>query len=138
MTTHKMIVAASVAVALVAGVWGMQRLNAQVPGFKRVELQRHDLDVPNREAVMARGEFNPGAAVPRHTHPGEEIIYILEGSLEYQIEGQPPKTFNAGDALTVPAGVIHAVRNVGSGNAAELARTSSRKGSRCSRWPSER
>ena len=37
-------------------------------------------------------------------HPGEDI-YVLEGSLEYQIDGQPPKTFNAGDALTVPAGV---------------------------------
>ena len=57
----------------------------------------------------------------KHTHPGEEIIYILEGSLEYQVDGQPTRTYNAGDALTVPAGVIHAVRNVGSGNAAELA-----------------
>jgi quercetin dioxygenase-like cupin family protein len=49
------------------------------------------------------------------------IVIKLEGSLEYQIEGQPPKTFNAGDALTVPAGAIHAVKNVGSGNAAERA-----------------
>ena len=57
----------------------------------------------------------------KHTHPGEEIIYILEGSLEHQVDGQPTRTYNAGDALTVPAGVIHAVRNVGSGNAAELA-----------------
>ena len=57
----------------------------------------------------------------KHTHPGEEIIYILEGSLEYEIEGQPPRTCNAGDALTVPAGAVHAVRNVGDGNAAELA-----------------
>ena len=57
----------------------------------------------------------------KHTHPGEEIIYILEGSLEYQVDGQPTRTYNAGDALTVPAEVIHAVRNVGSGNAAELA-----------------
>ena len=57
----------------------------------------------------------------KHTHPGEEIIYILEGSLEYEVDGQPTRTYNAGDALTVPAGVIHAVRNVGSGNAAELA-----------------
>ena len=57
----------------------------------------------------------------KHTHPGEEIIYILEGSLEYQVDGQPTRTYNARDALTVPAGIIHAVRNVGSGNAAELA-----------------
>jgi len=41
--------------------------------------------------------------------------------LEYQIEGQPPQTFGAGEALTVPAGVVHEARNVGSGNAAELA-----------------
>jgi quercetin dioxygenase-like cupin family protein len=49
----------------------------------------------------------------KHTHPGEEIIYILEGSLEYQVDGQPTRTYNAGDALTVPTGVIHAARNVG-------------------------
>jgi quercetin dioxygenase-like cupin family protein len=54
-------------------------------------------------------------------HPDEEIIYILEGSFEYQIEGQPPKTFNAGDALTVPTGAIHAVRNVGTGQRGGLA-----------------
>src|SRR5215467_9986553 len=68
-----------------------------------------------------REESTAGAGTVAHTHPGEEIIYILEGSLEYQIEGQPPKTFHAGEALTVPAGVVHAVRNVGSGSAAELA-----------------
>jgi len=56
----------------------------------------------------------------KHTHPGEEIIFILEGSLGYQIEGKPPKTFHAGDALAFPAGPVYAVRNVGRGNAAEL------------------
>ena len=57
----------------------------------------------------------------RHKHPGEEIIYVLEGSLEYQIEGKPPTTLSAGDVLLVPPETIHAVKNVGSGNAAELA-----------------
>ncbi len=57
----------------------------------------------------------------RHKHPGEEIIYVLEGSLEYQIDGMPAKTFNAGEALIVPAETVHAVRNVGEGNGAELA-----------------
>jgi quercetin dioxygenase-like cupin family protein len=92
----------------------------QAPGLWRTDLQQHDLSVPGRQVVQARVDIGPEAPPVRHTHPGEEIIYILEGSLEYQIEGQPPKTFNAGDALTVPAGAIHAVRNVGS-NAAELA-----------------
>jgi quercetin dioxygenase-like cupin family protein len=68
----------------------------------------------------SRVDTVPEASPVKHTHPGEEIIYVLEGSLEYQIEGQPPKTFSAGDALTVPAGLTRAVRNVGSGNAPEL------------------
>jgi mannose-6-phosphate isomerase-like protein (cupin superfamily) len=61
-------------------------------------------------------------------HPGEEIIYVLEGSLEYQVEGKPPTTLNAGEVFFVPAGTIHAVRNVGSGNAAELATYAVEKG----------
>jgi len=93
----------------------------QAPGLWRTDLQREDLSVPGREMVQSRVDIGPEAPLVRHTHPGEEIIYVLEGSLEYQLEGQPPKTYNAGEALTVPAGVVHAVRNAGSGNAAELA-----------------
>jgi quercetin dioxygenase-like cupin family protein len=93
----------------------------QAPGLWRTDLQQQDLSVPGREVVQSRVDIGPEAPLFKHTHPGEEIIYILEGSLEYQIEGQATKTFHAGDALTVPAGAIPAVRNVGSGNAAELA-----------------
>jgi quercetin dioxygenase-like cupin family protein len=93
----------------------------QAPGLWRTDLQHHDLSVPGREVVQQRVDIGPEAPLVRHTHPGEEIIYILEGSLEYQVEGQPTRTCNAGDALTVPAGAVHAVRNAGSGNAAELA-----------------
>jgi quercetin dioxygenase-like cupin family protein len=94
---------------------------AQQPDIKRTDLQQHDLSVPRREVVQARVDIGPTAPFVRHTHPGEEIIYVLEGSLEYQVEGQPPTTVKAGDVLFVPAGTIHAVKNVGSGNAAELA-----------------
>ena len=93
----------------------------QAPGLWRTDLQRQDLSVPGREMVQSRVDIGPEAPLVKHTHPGEEIIYVLEGALEYQLEGQPPKTYNAGEALTVPAGVVHAVRNAGSGNAAELA-----------------
>jgi len=93
----------------------------QVPGIKRTNLQRHDLSVPGREVVQLRVDIDPSAPLLKGTHPGEEIIYVLEGAVEYQIEDKPTKVYNAGEALTVPAGVIHAVRNVGSGNAAELA-----------------
>ena len=68
-----------------------------------------------------RVDFDPGAAFPRHTHPGEEIIYVLEGSLEYEIEGKPPVTLKAGDVLFIPAGTIHAAKNVGSVIGSELA-----------------
>jgi quercetin dioxygenase-like cupin family protein len=93
----------------------------QAPGLWRTDLQQHDLSVPGREVVQQRVDIGPEAPAVKHTHPGEEIIYILEGSLEYQVEGQPTRTCNAGDALTVPAGVVHAVRNVGTGTATELA-----------------
>src|SRR5215813_6342853 len=93
----------------------------QAPGLWRTDLQQHDLSVPGRQVVQQRVDIGPEAPSVRHTHPGEEIIYVLEGALEYQVEGQPARTCHAGDALTVPAGVVHAVRNVGSGNAAELA-----------------
>ena len=93
----------------------------QAPGLWRTDLQRQDLSVPGPEMVQSRVDIGPEAPLVKHTHRGEEIIYVLEGSLEYQIEGQPPKTCGAGEALTVPAGVVHAVRNAGTGNAAELA-----------------
>jgi quercetin dioxygenase-like cupin family protein len=91
------------------------------PGLWRTNLQHYDLSVPEREMIQVRVDIEPDSPPIRHFHPGEEIIYVLEGSLEYQIDGQPTKVYNAGQALTVPAGVIHAVRNIGSSNATELA-----------------
>ena len=90
-------------------------------GIKRTDLQRHDLGTTGREAIQVRVDFGPGAAFGKHTHPGKEIIYVLEGSLEYEIDGKPPVTLKAGDVFFVPAGTIHAARNVGTSNAAELA-----------------
>jgi quercetin dioxygenase-like cupin family protein len=93
----------------------------QAPGITRVDLQHHDLSVPGREVIQNRVEISPDAPAFRHWHPGEEVIYVLEGSLEYQIDGQQPQTYHSGEALTVPAETVHAVRNVGTGNASELA-----------------
>ena len=93
----------------------------QAPGLRRTDLQRQDLSIPGREVIQNRVDIGPEAPFVRHKHPGEEIIYVLEGSLEYHLDGQPPRTYSAGEALTVPAETVHAVRNVGSGNASELA-----------------
>ena len=98
-----------------------QRASIAQTGVKRTDLQRHDLGTTGREAVQVCVNFDPGAAFGRHTHPGEEIIYVLEGSLEYQVEGKSPVTLKAGDVFFVPAGTVHAARNVGRGPAAELA-----------------
>jgi quercetin dioxygenase-like cupin family protein len=91
------------------------------PGIERMDLQQHDLSAPGREVVQNRVDISPEAPAFKHKHPGEEIIYVLEGSLEYQVEGSPPTIVNAGEVFFVPAETVHAVRNVGSGSAAELA-----------------
>ena len=93
----------------------------QVPGLTRTDLQQEDLSIPGREMIQNRVEISPDAPAIRHWHPGEEIIYVLEGTLEYEIDGEEPMTISAGEALTVPAERVHSVRNVGDGNAAELA-----------------
>jgi quercetin dioxygenase-like cupin family protein len=99
----------------------MSSTEQQAPGIWRTDLQRHDLSVRGREVIQNRVDIGPEAPLVNHKHPGEEIIYVLEGSLEYQVEGEPPTTLNGGDVLLVPTETIHAVRNVGSSNAAELA-----------------
>ena len=93
----------------------------QAPGIERTDLQQHDLSVSGREVIQNRVEIGPEALPYKHFHYGEEIIYVLEGELEYQIEGEPTRTVKAGEALMVPAEAVHAVRNVGGGAGAELA-----------------
>jgi quercetin dioxygenase-like cupin family protein len=111
----------AVAALIVGSGLALFAVRAQQQGIGRTDLQRHDLGVPGREVVQVRVDFDPGIAFGRHWHPGEEIVYVLEGSLEYEVEGKPPVTLKAGDVLFIPAGVIHAAKNVGSGNGAELA-----------------
>lgn len=94
---------------------------AQQPGSQRTDLQRHDLSTPGREVVQVRVDFDPGYLSPRHRHPGEEIVYVIEGLVEYEVEGRAPATYKAGEVLFIPAGAIHSAKNVGSSNAAELA-----------------
>ena len=94
---------------------------AQQSGFKRTVLQQVDLSVPGREAVTAVAELQPGAAAGRHTHPGEEIGYIVEGTVVVEIDGKPPMTLAAGKAFLIPAGAIHNATNKGTGAARVLA-----------------
>ena len=101
---------------------------AQAPAVTRTDLQRHELSTPGREVVQVRVDIAPGAAFGMHRHPGEEIVYVIEGELEYTIEGRAPVTLRAGEVLFIPDGTPHAARNPGRTNGAELATYIVRKG----------
>ena len=89
--------------------------------IKRTNLLCNDLSAPGREVIQVLVAFDPGVTAARHSHHGEELVYVTEGLLEYQLEGKPPVTLRAGDVLFIPHGTPHAVKNVGTGKAAELA-----------------
>ena len=116
MKSTKLLIVAGVAAALGAGA-----LYAQAPGFKRIEVQDRDLSIAGRHAVQAKAEFDPGGAVGRHTHPGEELSIVLEGQLLLEVDGQPARTVKAGESFFIPAGTIHAGKNTGSGKAVVFA-----------------
>lgn len=95
--------------------------SAQQSGIKRTDLQRYDLSVPGYETVQAQIDFEAHTAFGKHSHPGEEVIYVLDGELEYEVEGKAPITLKAGEVLFIPAGVVHAARNNSHSKASELA-----------------
>lgn len=107
----------SAAMVAAAGVVAI----AAPSGTTRTDLQRHDLSVAGREVVQVRVDLAPGVEFGRHRHPGEEIVYVIEGSLQYEVEGRSPVTLEAGEVLFIPAGAVHVAKNVGSTNGAELA-----------------
>jgi quercetin dioxygenase-like cupin family protein len=121
MKIPKLTLATTLAVAVLAGTWGIQTLNAQQPGLTRVPLQDHDITATNRHAVQARAEFGPGGETGKHTHPGEEVSYVLEGTLQLEVAGQPTRTLKAGEAFFIPMGVVHNAKNVDKGSTKVLA-----------------
>jgi quercetin dioxygenase-like cupin family protein len=119
MKIQKLAIVAALAVAAAAGTWSV--LYAQQPGFTRTTLQDQDLSIKDRHAVVARAEFIPGGAAGRHTHPGEELGYVVSGTLQLLVDGQPPRTIKAGEVFFVPAGIVHDGKNIGKGKAVVLA-----------------
>jgi len=107
--TNRMTCAVGVALMLAAFV----SLRAQQTGFKRTVVQQGDLSAPGREVVQAIAELQPGGQSGRHTHPGEEVAYILEGTIELEMQGKPAMAKKAGDAFLVPAGTAHNAKNTG-------------------------
>jgi quercetin dioxygenase-like cupin family protein len=128
MKKQKIMMTLAIAVMGFAGLVLPGDAFAQPKGVYRTDLQRHDLSVQGWEVVQARVDIDPGVLAPKHSHPGEEIVYVLEGILEYQLEGKAPVTLKAGDVLFIPAGVVHSARNLGKGKGSELATYTVEKG----------
>ena len=123
MNTYRVKMTAVIVLALLGGT-----ALAQLAGVRRTELLRHDIAAPGREVVQMRVEIDAGQGVPKHTHPGDEVLYVVEGTLEYQPEGQPAVTLRPGQSVFIPAGTVHAARNTGSGNGAGIATYIAEKG----------
>lgn len=133
--TAKMFGVAAVTAAALSAFSGMsQAEEVKTPvkswqaGLHRTDLLRKDLDVEGREVLQVRVDFEPGVTSPNHSHPGVEVAYVIDGTFEYQLEGQPPVILKAGDSLYIPAGVAHIAKNVGTKSASELATYIVKKG----------
>lgn len=87
---------------------------AQNSGLTRTLVNKADVSVPGREAVIARVEIGPGAVAGWHTHPGDEISYVTAGEVQLMVAGQPVRTVKAGEGFVIPAGTVHNAKNEGS------------------------
>ena len=121
MNRRALTIAVAGGVAALIAIWAAGTSNAQMPGFKRVEVQKHDLSAAGREVVQVKAEFAPGAAVGMHTHPGEEVSYVLEGAVEIEMAGKPSMTVKAGEPIFIPAETPHAAKNAAKGPTVVLA-----------------
>lgn len=86
---------------------------AQAP-ITRTVLQKGDSSREGYEAVTAKAEFpSAGSTTGKHTHPGDEVSYVLEGTLALEVDGAQSRSLKAGDAFIVPAGKVHSAVAVG-------------------------
>ena len=102
----------TLAVGITLGAFGERFLSAQQSGVKRTELLKSAIaGMEGKEAIMYVAELPPGAAAGKHTHPGEEFAYVLDGALTLEPQGQAPKTYKAGEVFHNPAKVVHDAKN---------------------------
>lgn len=108
MTKHLRTMIVGAAVLTAAGL-----LVAQTPAITRTMVTKADVSVPGREAVVTRVEIAPGGVAGWHTHPGDEIGYVMDGAATLMVAGQPPRQIAAGEGFVIPAGVVHNAKNEG-------------------------
>jgi quercetin dioxygenase-like cupin family protein len=107
----KILVAAALATLAMADVGVAQQqlptMTQQTATIKRTPLQKFDVPGTNYETVIGMAEIVPNVIIGRHTHPGPESGFMLEGEMELLVEGQPARTVKAGESYQVPPGAIH-------------------------------
>jgi quercetin dioxygenase-like cupin family protein len=80
---------------------------SQTQSIKRIPLQRFDVPGTSYETVIGIAEIAPNVSIGRHTHPGPESGYLIEGGFELLIEGEPPRLLKAGESYKVPPRTVH-------------------------------
>ena len=128
MKMHRIIAVAALLATTSLPLHAGQSDEACLGNVGRTHLMKEDLSVPGREVIQVRVDIPPGVVAARHNHPGEELVYVIEGELEYRLDGRPPVTVKAGEVLFIPYGTHHEVKNVGNTNAVELATYITEKG----------
>jgi quercetin dioxygenase-like cupin family protein len=102
------------AVGLTLGALGDRFLSAQPHMSKRTELLRTAVEgIAGKDAVIYITELPPGAIEGKHTHPGPQFAYVLDGTLTVEPQGQPPKTYKAGEVFHNAAKIVHDTKNTG-------------------------
>ena len=92
-----------------------QPVDALAGKLKRTELQHKKSSIPGRDIVQVLTEIPVGVESGWHTHPGEEVGYIVEGTVEMRIEGEATLSLNAGDPFLIPPGTPHNALDLGPG-----------------------
>ncbi|MGA3186505.1 MAG: cupin domain-containing protein [Bryobacteraceae bacterium] len=104
-TTRTILISGAAALAIVA-------LCGQTPA-KFTELQRREIPGTGREGVTTIAVIPPGETSARHSHPGEDFGYLIEGTIVLMVDGKPPVTVHAGEVFFTQRGQIHNARNIG-------------------------
>jgi len=106
---------ASCAICAITAGFSAEEVSAQgaapaatTGGVTRKLLSRTDGPAAGYETLIMDVSLEPNVPVGRHTHPGVESSYVMEGSVELPVEGQPTRTYKAGDAFQVPPNTPHA------------------------------
>lgn len=94
--------------------------DALASGLRRTEVQHRTSSIPGRDIVQVRTEIPDGVASGWHTHPGEEVGYIVEGTVRMEIAGQTALLLHAGDGFLIPPSTPHDAHDLGPGTGVML------------------